>query len=137
MSEFLQELFTNTPKIEPDKVSAKDISCRIETKIESTKFVDGEKVKTETDIKTEKAVIETKHVTGSKTMYLSYDCGATLNLGSFNMGKTNVSLSMPVGVEITPEILKKLDDSFSFLKGYVESKMKQEVKELLGLRGKL
>ena len=117
----------------PSKVTAKTVNAKVESSVEATRWIDGEKKKEVTEVKSEKAEVETKFFR-EKTMYMSYDLGATLNLGNFNMGKVNVSISMPVGTEITPELVQKLNTSFEFMKKYTETKMEQEVKELIKMR---
>jgi len=132
MSDFMADLIKSI-KEDPSKVQAKAVKSSVETTVESTKFVDGEKVKEVQPVTEEKKEVETKFVR-EKTLYLSVDMGATINLGNFNMGKVNVSLSMPVGTEITPELLAKIDSSYSFAKKFCETRMEQEVKELMRLR---
>jgi hypothetical protein len=131
MSDFMAELLKD--KGLPGKVVAKPVSAKIETTVESTKWENGEKIKEVTQVKSEKKEVETKFLR-DKTMYLSFDAGATISLGNFNMGKVNVSLSMPVGMEITPELVKKIDGTYSFLKKYCETRLEEEVKDLIKMR---
>jgi hypothetical protein len=129
MSDFMAELL----KAAPDKVSVKPVTAKTEVSVETTRWVDGEKTKEVKQVKEEKKEFETKFMR-EKTMYISYDLGATVNLGSFNMGKVNVSLSMPVGMEVNPELVNKINGSYEFLKKFVETKVEQEVKELIKMR---
>lgn len=131
---FLADLF-KTPVVEdPSKVKAKTVNAKVDVSIESTRFEEGVKVKDTKEIKSEVVEVEKKFFAGNKTLYLSVDFGATVNLGSFNMGKVNVSLSMPVGTEITPELVKKIDGSYDFAKAYLEKKMEEEVRGLLKMK---
>jgi hypothetical protein len=117
----------------PDKIETKPVTLKTEVAVETTKWFENEKVKETHPIKEEKKEVETKFLR-EKTIYLSYDLGATINLSNFNMGKVNVSLSMPVGMEITPELMGKIHSSYDFMKKLVESKVEQEVKELIKMR---
>jgi hypothetical protein len=133
MSDFMAELLKSA-KDTPSKITAKPVVATVETNIESTKFVDGEKVKEVTPVTYERKEVQTSFVR-EKTVYISFDTGATINLSNFNMGKAGVSISMPVGMEMTPELLKKIDGTYQFAKSWAESKLGAEVKELLKLRG--
>lgn len=131
MADFMSELLKD--KGVPESVSAKPVIAKTETSVEVTKWVDGEKTKETKQIKEEKAQVETK-LFREKTIYVSYDLGATVSLGNFNMGKVNVSLSMPVGTEVTPELAQKIGGTYDFIKRFVEAKVEAEVKELIKMR---
>lgn len=134
LKEFMSDLL-KTAVPDPKNVAILPIEAHVDSRIESTSFVDGQKVKNEEEIKSEKVAVETRFLK-EKTMYASFESAATINLGNFNMGKVKVSLSMPVGTEITPELVQKMNSTYDFMKSWCETKLTQEVKELLELRNR-
>jgi len=132
LHEFMSDLLKSAVP-EPKKVDILPVEAQVDSRVESTRFVDGEKVKTEEEIKSEKNGVDTKFVR-EKTMYASFETAATVNLGNFNMGKVKVSLSMPVGMEVTPELVEKINSTYEFMKSWCEHKLTQEIKGLMDLR---
>lgn len=64
------------------------------------------------------------------TAYVTVKAGMTINLGNFNNGKVDVSISVPVGFEITEEYKQKVNSAYEFGKAFTESKVREQAKKL-------
>jgi hypothetical protein len=130
------ELLGSLLAVNPDRQKSVSTKARIDVSTEKTVFDGGNKSKIVTEIKAHQEELE-KKVMADRPVYVSVDHGVTLNLGNFNMGKVNVSISMPIGKELTPEITAQIDSAYRFCQKYCEDKVGDEVKKLLEVRGKL
>lgn len=108
-----------------------------EVSIEKNAFVDGEKVKNVQVVKSEQEEVKREQVLDDQPIHISVDMSATISLGNFNMGKVGVSIHMPVGKVITPEIQAKIDSTYEYARKHCEDRMQKEVAELMKLKGKL
>lgn len=99
----------------------------------SQKDDSGEIKKVENTVKDEKVVVN-QRLFKAKLGYISYEAGGNLSLGNFNMGKFSVSMMIPVGIELTDEYKKQLEDSFNFAKQWVDTRAAHEAEELLKMR---
>ena len=130
----LGELLTDKKPVE---VESKATKARTEVAIESTQYDGGEKHTAVKEIKSEQVEVKREILVDDRPIHLSMEMGATLNLGGYNMGKVSVSIHVPVGKKITPEVQKQIDESAEYAKKHCEDRMKLEVAELLKLRGSL
>jgi hypothetical protein len=63
--------------------------------------------------------------------YVTVKTGMTINLGNYSNGKVDVSISVPVGFEITPEYQQKINEAYEFGKNFTESKTREQAKKLI------
>lgn len=129
---FLDELLSSVKAQAPNSAKQVETKAMVSTTVESN----DAGVKTVIPVTDERQVV-TQKMYQNKVAYVSFDSGATINLGNFNMGKTSVSISIPVGMEITDDFKKKLEDTYGFAKAFCEKKLEEEVGKLMKVKGKL
>lgn len=132
MSSGLDQLFQKIAPSNEQPVAAKATAVKVSTNVtkESTEINSaGFKEKKEEIVKNEKAEVQTKVVTG-RPMYVSVDYGATKNMGNFNSAKVNVSVSAPVGLEFTPEIVADIKKQIESCQKIAQEFVEKELREL-------
>jgi hypothetical protein len=129
----LTVLLANKPK----EIKSAGAKATTEVTIDKTEYIDGEKVPTQKVLKSEQTEVARVAVEDEGLIHISMDMGATISLGNYNMGKVGVSIHLPVGKKVTPEVQKEIDESYEFARSYCEAKMKIEVGELLKMKGTL
>lgn len=115
-------------------ISNANVKANVNVTLSETKIGEsGQKEKVETEIKSEQKIVNQK-VFKEKLGYISYEAGGNLSLGNFNMGKFSVSMMIPVGIELSDEYKKRLQDAFDFAKEWVDTRAAHEAQELMKLR---
>jgi hypothetical protein len=131
-NELLKNLLAkNIARSTPDN-PVNEAKTKVTTTVTVTKPDETGQRKEQT-IKDEKTVVERKFFR-AKLGYISYESGATISLGNYNMGKVSVNMMIPIGIEITEEYRKQMEDAFAFAKEFVDTKAAAEVSELMKMR---
>lgn len=124
MENNLEDLFS---KIKP--VFAKDGAVKATISVTKDSQVmnsQGIVEKQTTILKEEKAEVEKKLMTG-RPMYVSVDYGGTVNLGNYESAKVNISVSSPVGIEFTDDVVasikKQIESCQKIAQGFIEKEL--------------
>lgn len=118
------------------KATAENPITEVKTRISTNVTVtgpDGMGGREERVVKDEKVVVERK-LFQQKLGYISYESGGNLSLGNYNMGKFSVNMMIPIGIAITDEYKKQIEDSFAFVKEFVDAKAAVEASCLLKMK---
>lgn len=127
MDKNLEDLFS---KIKP--VFAKDGAVKASVSVTKDSQVmnsQGVLEKQTTILKEEKAEVEKKLVTG-RPMYVSVDYGFTKNLGNYESAKVNVSVSSPVGIEFTEDVVASIKGQIESCRKIAQGFVEKELAEL-------